>query len=112
MAEPFHPFRPRLDPARALYDAFQAEARHRSHWSFEEWEQAEIDVMFHEARRQAHAHGLRAPLREEIQGAELSARGSADYGAKWAYRIVDAMHRPTPTPASPTHPVTPRRPGR
>ena len=32
-------------------------------------------------------------LLEKVQDAERYAMGSADYGAKWAYRIADVMRK-------------------
>ncbi|WP_157638500.1 hypothetical protein [Burkholderia ubonensis] len=49
--------------------------------------------MFRESLRQAQKFGLRAPSMDEIVSAERYAMGSIDYGAKWAYGIVEAMHK-------------------
>ncbi|MCO3748727.1 hypothetical protein FA132_25745 [Pseudomonas aeruginosa] len=90
-------FQPTVEPARSIYAAFQAEARNRSGRSVEEWMAAELNAVHRESVYQAQALGLRAPSRAEVESAERYARGSADYGAKWAYRVVDAM-RKTSTP--------------
>lgn len=80
-------------PARSIYAAFQEEAKKRERRSVEEWMSAEVDAVHREAVHQAQAHGLRAPSKEEVERAERYAMGSADYGAKWAYSVVDAMRR-------------------
>ncbi|HGP3143572.1 TPA: hypothetical protein ACLG1D_001178 [Pseudomonas aeruginosa] len=86
-------FQPTTEPARSIYAAFQAEAKKRESRSVEEWTSAEVDAVHREAVYQAQAHGLRAPSKEEIERAERYAMGSVDYGAKWAYSVVDAMRR-------------------
>jgi len=86
-------FQPNAEPARSIYGAFQAEAKHRSDRSVQEWTAAEIDAVHREAALQAQAYGLRAPSREEVERAERYAMGSADYGAKWAYTVVEAMRQ-------------------
>lgn len=90
-------FQPTVEPACSIYAAFQAEDKNRSGRSVEEWMAAELDAVHRESVIQAQALGLRAPSREEVESAERYALGSADYGAKWAYRVVDAM-RKTITP--------------
>lgn len=91
-------FQPTVEPARSIYTAFQAEAKNRSGRSVEEWMTAELDAVYREAVYQAQALGLRTPSKEEVKSAERYAMGSADYGAKWAYRVVDAMQK-TDTPS-------------
>ncbi|WP_228757801.1 hypothetical protein [Pseudomonas aeruginosa] len=86
-------FQPTTEPARSIYAAFQAEAEKREHRSVEEWMSAEVDAVHREAVHQARTHGLRVPSKEEIERAESYAMGHADYGAKWAYSVVDAMRR-------------------
>lgn len=56
---------------------------------------AEVASVHREAVRQANALGLRVPSMEQIKAAERYAMGSTDYGAKWAYKVVDAMHTST-----------------
>jgi hypothetical protein len=87
-------FRPRAEPARTIYDAFQAEASKRDVRSFEEWSNAEIEAVHAAARASAPAYGLRAPSREEVAKAEICARGHTDYGLQWACGVVDAMRKP------------------
>lgn len=88
-------FQPNVEPARSIYAAFQVEAKNRSGRSFEEWMAAELNAVHREAVSQAQALGLRAPSREEVESAERYAMGSADYGATWAYKVVDAMRKKT-----------------
>ena len=85
-------FQPRREPARSIYEAFQAEAEKRPGRSFEEWQAAERDAVYREAAHQARKLGLRCPTIDEVVSAEQSACGHADYGAKWAYRVTEAMH--------------------
>jgi hypothetical protein len=86
-------FQPTIEPARSIYVAFQEEAKNRSGRSIEEWMTAELDAVYREAVFQAQALGMRVPSREEVVSAERYAMGSADYGAKWAYKVVDAMRK-------------------
>lgn len=86
-------FRPRHDPARSIYDAFQCEADKRKGRTVEEWMTAEREAVFREATHQAQKLGLRPPTIAEIISAENYASGSADYGAKWAYGVAEAMRR-------------------
>lgn len=84
-------FRPRNDPAQSIYDAFQAESKNRKGKSIEQWTSAEQEAVHREAVYQANKLGLRTPTHEDVAGAERSACGHVDYGAKWAYAVVDAM---------------------
>ena len=86
-------FQPTVEPARSIYRAFQEEAKNRKGRSVEEWMAAELGAVHRESVHQAQALGLRVPTVDEVKDAERYAMGSADYGAKWAYRVVDAMHR-------------------
>nr|WP_241019530.1 hypothetical protein [Burkholderia sp. Ac-20345] len=87
-------FEPRREPARSIYHAFQAEATKRKGRSIDEWLAAERDAVFREATHQAQSLGLRAPTMDEVVSGERYAAGSVDYGAKWAYCVVEAMHKP------------------
>lgn len=84
-------FEPRHEPARSIYNVFQAEATKRKERSVDEWLAAERDAVFREATRQAQMLGMRVPTMAEVASAERYATGSADYGAKWAYGVVEAM---------------------
>jgi hypothetical protein len=86
-------FEPRHEPARSIYHAFQTEATKRKGRSIDEWLAAERDAVFREATHQAQRLGLRVPTMDEVASAERYAAGSADYGAKWAYCVVDAMRK-------------------
>ena len=87
-------FRPRSDPARAIYDAFQDEAQHRDGRSAEDWQERERMAVWRTARDYAEAHGMTVPTMDDVKRAETFACGHADYGTTWAFRVVDAMHRP------------------
>lgn len=87
-------FRPWSEPARSIYDAFQAEAANREGRPFEVWHRAEIDAVWMASLVQAARHQLRALDRDEVVEAESYASGSADYGSKWAFAVVDRMRRP------------------
>jgi hypothetical protein len=84
-------FRPSCDPARSIYDAFQSEARHRKGREFAEWNRAEILAVYIEANRCAYIYNLRAPTMDDVIMAERCASGHVDYGAKWAYGILNVM---------------------
>lgn len=86
-------FEPRFEPARSVYLSFQEEAAKRHGRTVEEWMAAEIQAVYQEALKQAVALGLRALTLAEIQAAQRSASGHVDYGAQWAYRISDLMHK-------------------
>lgn len=87
------PFRPFNEPARTIYDAFQAEAAKRSTRTVEEWMEREVDAVWRAAVDYARQNGRRAPDLEEVQAAERHASGSADYGAQWAYALARKMSR-------------------
>jgi len=86
-------FQPRHEPARSIYDAFQNEAAKRTGRTVEEWRKCELDAVFREAAHQAQKLVLLVPTMDEIVRAERYASGSADYGAKWAYGVVEAMRK-------------------
>lgn len=84
-------FEPKREPALSIYNAFQKEAAERKRRTIEEWIDAERNAVHRESVHQAQRLGLRVPSMEEVMRAERYAVGSADYGAKWAYGVVDAM---------------------
>lgn len=90
-------FRPHQEPARTLYDAFQAEAAHRQGRSFNEWNAAEIGAVHHAATAAFPNHGLTAPSRADVEAAQTYAMGSIDYGATWAYALVSRAARAAQT---------------
>lgn len=90
----YDPFRPRQEPARSIYEAFQAEAVHRRQREVDVWIRAERDAVHSTAARLASERGLRSPSITEVEEAERRARGHIDYGLKWALYVVEAMRRP------------------
>lgn len=84
-------FRPHNDPARAIYDAFQAEAEKRPERTCDEWIAAERMAVWRAARDYAQQTKLRIPTLQEVELAERLACGHCDYGAKWAYGVTEAM---------------------
>lgn len=88
-----YPFRPSQEPARATHDAFQLEADKRKGRALDVWIAAELQVVFEAAQLAAERPGLRKLSMEEVQSAEGYARGSADYGSKWAYTVVGSLRR-------------------
>lgn len=87
-------FRPRHAPASVLYDAFQDEAKLRKGRDVEEWIRLELEAVHRAACTYAAEQGLHAPSLEQVAAAERYARGSADYGSKWALVLAEKM---TPT---------------
>lgn len=88
-------FQPRSEPAKSIYEAFQAEASMRDGRSIDEWQDAERNVVLLEAGIQARKLGLREPTLEEVMLAERYAMGSIDYGSKWPSSLASAMRAPT-----------------
>lgn len=86
-------FRPKREPARSIYDAFQNEASKRATRPLHEAFEAESHAVWQAARAAAAKHGLREPTLAEVDDACTYASGSIDFGAKWAYAIVDVMNR-------------------
>lgn len=84
-------FRPRNEPARTIYDAFQKAAAVRSDVPIETWVMRERLTVWTAARDYAQQHGMRVPTIEEVQDAENVAMGHVDYGSKWAYGVTEAM---------------------
>lgn len=85
------PFAPRHEPARSLYEAFQAEARLRKGRPLEVWIEAERHAVWRAACEYAQQHGWPEPALAQVESAERYAKGSADYGAKWAYTLERSM---------------------
>ena len=86
-------FRPLHDPARSIYDAFQAEAAKRNGRTIKEWQNAERNAVLREAIFQAQKMSLNPPTLADVELAETSAMGHCDYGSKWAYGVVRAMQK-------------------
>jgi hypothetical protein len=74
-----------------IYDAFQNEAEKRPGRTCEEWVEKERLVVWQTARDYAQQYGMRIPTMDEVERAERYAMGSVDYGAKWAYKVVEQM---------------------
>lgn len=91
MAQTLDFFRPRSEPASSIYDAFQDEASKRKGRRVEDWTAAELTAVHAAAGAAARAMSLREPTLDEVCAAERYARGSADYGAKWAYGLERCM---------------------
>lgn len=89
-------FRPHFDPARTIYDAFQAEAEKRPTRTCDEWIEAERQAVWRAARDYAQQHGMRVPTMAEVESAEQYAMGHVDYGSKWSYGVVEAMRKREP----------------
>lgn len=88
-------FRPRLEPHRAIYDAFQAEASNRKGRPFAQWARAEMEAVYQAALRASEdpVFNLAPPTMEAVKSAEVSARGSIDYGLKWTCQLVRSMQK-------------------
>lgn len=87
-------FRPRHEPARTIYDAFQAEAAKRHERpTFSDWAQREREAVWRAARDYAQQHGLAVPTMDQVRDSEQYALGHVDYGAKWAYGVARAMEQ-------------------
>ena len=86
-------FEPHNEPAKTIYLAFQEEAKKRKTRSVSEWSAGELETVHRTATEQAQKLKLRPPSLEEIAAAERYARGSTDYGAKWAYQVVALMKK-------------------
>lgn len=86
-------FRPYSEPARSLYDALSSCITARSELRASGRERAQFLTMTEAAREYAIEHGLHVPCPEQVEAAERLARGHADYAAKWAYGVAEAMMR-------------------
>lgn len=91
-------FRPRHEPARTLYDAFQTEAEKRPGRSYEEWVAAEREAVWRAAKDYAQQNWLAVPTLDAVTAAERQAFGHTDFGAKWAYAVADVLQRIEETP--------------
>ena len=86
-------FRPRSEPALSLYLAFQGEAARRKGCDFEQWNRAELQAVHTAAHAVFLQYGLRPPTWQEVESAQGYACGLIDYGAKWAYALIDTVRR-------------------
>lgn len=83
--------RPRSEPAATIYDAIIDEASHRKERTVEEWQRAEIDRVWREARDWSEAQGLPVLPVEVVERCERQACGHVDYVEKWAYGIREEL---------------------
>ena len=90
----YDPFAPSHEPARSLYEAFQAEAKLRKSRPLAVWIEAELDAVHRAACACAARLGWPQPTRAQVEDAERYARGSADYGSKWALVLERSMRPP------------------
>lgn len=82
------PFRPRAEPARAIYDALITEAGKREGRMPEVWIDAEKQAVLKAAQDYAAQRGLSAPTLAQVSMAEALACGHTDYAAQWAYGVA------------------------
>jgi hypothetical protein len=82
-------FRPKNEPARSIYDAFQKEAQHRDTCS--DWIKNERRAVYKAVVDCAQKYGLKVPTMEDVVKGENLALGHTDYGAKWTYYLVNIM---------------------
>lgn len=83
--------RPRVEPAATIYDAFEKEAERRDADHLEESFQKEREAVLRAATEWAKKEGWYIPTMEDVENAEATAVGSADYGAKWALSLSNTM---------------------
>jgi organic hydroperoxide reductase OsmC/OhrA len=86
-------FEPKHEPAKTFYLAFEKEAENRKGKDPEDWILAERSAVYNAALDYATRKNLVPLTMEEIEKAEIYATGSADYGAKWAFKVVQALER-------------------
>lgn len=85
-------FRPTQEPARLLYDAFQAEAKLRKQREVGIWIEKERLAVWTAGRDYAQQHDRPVPTLEQIKAKEQLALGHTDYGAKWAHGVAELLH--------------------
>ena len=86
-------FRPHRQPAQLFYDVFEAEAKHRKDKTVEDWILDEREAVWRAARDWAQQNGKPVPTMDMVKKAETYACGHTDYGAKWAYALVEEMQK-------------------
>lgn len=79
------------EPARLLYDAFQAKAKLRKQREVGNWIEKERLAVWTAARDYAQQHDRPVPTLEQIRAKEQLALGHTDYGAKWAYGVAELL---------------------
>lgn len=80
-------FKPRVEPAGAIYDAILKEAKKRKSKKCQQWIEDERENVWRFARDYAQKHGLPVPTLAEIEREERNACGHCDYAAKWAIGV-------------------------
>lgn len=88
------PFAPSHEPARTLYEAFQAEAQLRKGRPLVVWVEAELQAVHRAGCAFAAAAGWPAPSRPQVEAAERYARGSADFRSKRALVLERSVRPP------------------
>ena len=83
--------RPRTEPARTLYDAYEKEAERRHGRGAQKSVLAEREAVWSAAIDYANRRSLRAPSKTEVSKAEVLARGHTDYAAQWARNVAVKM---------------------
>ena len=86
-------FRPKTEPARTLYDAFQAESLKRPDRMLDVWIALEQYAVWNAAKAYALKHDMRTPTLAEVQIRKRAALGHVDYGAKWAIYVAEYMRK-------------------
>lgn len=86
-------FRPKSNQAQAIYDAFQKEASLRAYRKPDEWKSYERYAVLNAARAVAGIEKIASPTIDDVVDAENYAVGHIDFGAKWAYRLLEIMRK-------------------
>jgi len=84
-------FRPAMEPAQSIYDAFVLASSTRHKKDMKDWLHYERVAVLQASTKAAVTHRLRAPTLTDVENAEQIARGHCDYGAKWARTIANMM---------------------
>ena len=92
--------RPSGELSSLIYDAFNEVAKDRGKYKHPEWILREREAVFVCVKTYALNHNLMPLSLKEIECAENYALGSADYGSKWAHRIVDMLNKKNKTSLS------------
>lgn len=90
-------FQARQDAIRKIADALCAEAQHRKGKPLEVWQLNEAKAVHGAVSKVAEAHQLRVPSLSEVQKAEATAVGHADYTNKWALYAFELTESPRPS---------------
>jgi len=88
------PFKPKREPAKSIFEAFQRESAKRD-TNKSDWIQNERKAVFDAATKYATERGIKLPTMAMVEEAEQYACGHTDYGAKWAYKLAGLMEAQT-----------------